>query len=423
MSAPARRSPVAIIFLTVFITMVGFGIVIPVLPVYAQSEPFTMSPAQLGWLVGVFSLVQLLSSPLFGKLSDRIGRKPVLLVSVIGTAIGFIILGAAQSVWMLFLGRIIDGLSGGNIAAAQASIADVTPPEGRSRAMGIIGAAFGLGFVLGPALGGILGHISQSMPFYVAGALSIVNAVLIATCLPETLSVEHRLHPAAAAPMSEVFAGGRGGFIALLLLATLISTTGFAFIHVLFALYCTDHFGWTMQTIGYTFAFVGFIGAAVQGGLLRRLLRRNIEKEVAITGGVLLALSLYLLPRAPEVGGFLAVCALMALGNGLLVPTLSGMSSRHVHGRAQGRVLGLMASAGSLGRFAGPALAVLPLPENFSKLTRPLAESIRGALDIGYATAFTWSAALVAAATVCLLLLRVPQEEIVEDEAVLAPPV
>src|SRR3954447_7493861 len=156
-------APLGLIILTVFITMVGFGIVIPVLPVYAKSD-FKMTPGQLGALVGVFSLVQLVSAPFFGKLSDRIGRRPVLLVSVIGTAVGFIVLGAAHAVWMLFLGRIIDGISGGNIATAQACIADVTPPEGRSRAMGMIGAAFGVGFVLGPALGGLLSHISTATP-------------------------------------------------------------------------------------------------------------------------------------------------------------------------------------------------------------------------------------------------------------------
>ncbi len=407
MSESKPRPPIFIIFLTVFITMIGFGIVIPVLPVYAKSQPFMMSPSQLGWLVGVFSLIQLFSAPLFGKLSDRIGRRPVLIVSVLGTAAGFIILGAANAVWMLFAGRIIDGISGGNLATSQACIADVTTPAERSKAMGMIGAAFGLGFILGPALGGILGHYWHALPFYFAGALSILNAILIFTSMPETLTEEHRAHPDEAAPLGEVFAGGRGSFIALLLAATLISTTGFAFIHVLFALFCADHFGWTTRQTGWAFAYVGFIAVLVQGGLLRRLLKKNIEKELAIIGAVLLTASLWLLPRSGGLGFFLFVCALMALGNGLLTPTLSGMSSRHVHGRAQGRVLGLMAAAGSLGRFLGPALAVIPLPANFSDPTRPVTAEILA----GYTTAFSWSAALVAVATVCLLLLRVPKDE------------
>ena len=412
-SIPAQpRSPLGIIFLTVFISMIGFGIVIPVLPVYAKNAPFQMNPTQLGWLVGIFSLVQLFSAPIIGKLSDRFGRKPVLLVSIIGTAVGYFVTGAAGAVWMLFLGRIIDGASGGNIATAQACIADVTPPEQRSKSMGFIGMAFGLGFILGPAIGGVLVQWGHEVPFYFAGALSVLNAVFVVARLPETLTEEKRLHPAAKAALSGVFTGGRGGFIGLLLAATLTVTTGFAFIHVLFALFCGDHFGWTTEQTSYAFAYVGLLAVFVQGGLLRQLLKRDIEKELAVVGAALLAVSLWLMPRAESVSGFLWVCALMALGNGLVTPVLSGMASRHVHGLAQGRVLGLMSAAGSLGRFLGPALAVLPLPANFSLLERPLQGAVRASVDAGYQTAFTTSAIIVAAATVFALLLRVPKEEI-----------
>lgn len=417
-SAPAQpRAPLGIIFLTVFISMIGFGIVIPVLPVYAKNAPFQLNPTQLGWLVGIFSLVQLFSAPIIGKLSDRLGRKPVLLVSILGTAIGYFVTGAAGAAWMLFLGRIIDGASGGNIATAQACIADVTPPEQRSRAMGFIGMAFGLGFILGPAIGGVLVKWGHEMPFYFAGVLSLINAVFVVVRLPETLSEEQRLHPAAKAPLGEVFAGGRGGFIGLLLAASLTVTTGFAFIHVLFALFCGDHFGWTTEQTSYAFAYVGFLAVFVQGGLLRQLLKRDIEKELAVVGAALLAVSLWLMPRTSTVGAFLWVCALMALGNGLVIPVLSGMASRHVHGRAQGRVLGLNSAAGSLGRFLGPALAVLPLPANFSLLERPLHGAVLATVNAGYRTAFTTGAALVGVATIFALLLRVPKEEPADSAA------
>lgn len=409
--ASSERSPIGIIFLTVFISMVGFGIVIPVLPVYAKSEPFMLSPSSLGWLVGIFSLVQLFAAPLFGKLSDRIGRKPVLLVSVIGTAIGFFVIGQADAAWMLFLGRIIDGASGGNIATAQACIADVTAPERRSRAMGIIGAAFGLGFIMGPALGGILASYSHAAPFYCAGALSILNAILIWVRLPETYPAEKRGSPADKATLGEVFAGGRGGFIFLLLVASLLSTTGFAFIHVLFALFCGDHFQWTLRDTSYAFAYVGVLAVFVQGGLLRRLLQRNIEKQLAMFGALSLALSLYWLPRVSGVPAFLGSCALMAVGNGLLTPTLSGMASRYVHGRAQGRLMGLMTSAGSMGRFLGPALAVLPLPLTFSEMARPLSGDMLDAVQKGYLTSFTAGALLVAASLGCVILLKTPDQE------------
>ena len=417
---PPQKAPLGIIFLTVFISMVGFGIVIPVLPVYAKSEPFMMSPTQLGWLVGIFSLVQLFSAPIIGKISDRLGRKPVLLVSIIGAAIGYFVTGAAAAPWMLFLGRMIDGASGGNIATAQACIADVTPPEHRSRAMGHIGAAFGLGFIMGPALGGLLSQWGPEWPFYFAGALSLVNALFVAVRLPETLSEERRLHPKAKAPLGEVFAGGRGSFIGTLLAATLTVTTGFAFIHVLFALFCADHFGWDLKQTSYAFAYVGILAVLVQGGLLRQLLKRHIEKELAVVGSALLALSLWLMPRSSTTGAFLAVCALMALGNGLVTPVLSGMASRHVHGRAQGRVLGLMSAAGSLGRFLGPALAVVPLPAAFSLLPRPLTGATFDLVQAGYRTAFTTGAVLVGLAAVFALFLRVPKEEVVETRAQVA---
>jgi len=415
---PAKpRSPLGIIFLTVFISMIGFGIVIPVLPVYAKNAPFRLNPTQLGWLVGIFSLVQLFSSPIIGKLSDRLGRKPVLLVSILGTAIGYFITGAAGAAWMLFLGRIIDGASGGNIATAQACIADVTPREQRSKSMGFIGMAFGLGFILGPAIGGVLVKWGHQVPFYFAGGLSLLNAVFVITRLPETLTEERRLHPTAKAPLGEVFAGGRGRFIGLLIAASLAVTTGFAFIHVLFALFCGDHFGWTTAQTSYAFAFVGFLAVVVQGGLLRQLLKRDIEKELAVTGAALLAVSLWFMPRVASVGGFLAVSALMAVGNGLVTPVLSGMASRHVHGRAQGRVLGLMAGAGSLGRFLGPALAVRPLPSNFSTLARPLEGAMLSIVNSGYLTAFSWSTAFVALGAVFALLLKVPHEAIDETSA------
>jgi len=394
------------IFLTIFISMIGFGIVIPVLPVYAKNAPFHLGPSELGWLVGIFSLVQLFSGPIMGRISDRIGRKPVLLISILGTAIGYIITGSAQVSWMLFLGRIIDGASGGNIATAQACIADVTPPAERSRAMGFIGAAFGLGFILGPAIGGLLALKSPQLPFYFAGALSLFNLVLVWMRLPETLSQEKRLHPSEAAPLGEVFAEGRGRFIGLLLAASLLSTTGFAFIHLLFALFCQDHLGYDMRHTSYAFAYVGLIAVLVQGGLLRRLPIDRIEKPIAAVGAATLALSLWLLPRADTTGAFLGVTALMSLGNGLLVPTITGMASRHVHGRAQGRVLGLNAGAGAFGRFLGPSLAALPLPAAFSDWKRPLEGDAMGIANHAYIVAFGASAAIMVVAFLLILAMK-----------------
>ena len=183
-------SPLFIIFFTVFIDMVGFGIVIPVLPLYA--EHFHATPIEIGWLTGIYSGMQIIFMPILGRLSDRFGRRPVLIVSLAGTAFGFLVMGWATSLPLLFAARIIDGATGGNISTAQAYIADISTPENRSRSMGVIGAAFGLGFTFGPMIGGIMSRISYGAPFYFAAALAAINVVLLYFILPESLSPEYR---------------------------------------------------------------------------------------------------------------------------------------------------------------------------------------------------------------------------------------
>jgi multidrug resistance protein len=357
MSQP--KSPLGLIFLTLFIDMVGFGIVIPVLPLYAEGSRIGATPGQLAWVVGIYSLLQLVCSPLFGKWSDRVGRKPVLVVSILGTAVGFIILGSATTVWMLMLGRIIDGASGGNISTAMACIADVTTKENRSRNMGLVGAAFGLGFVIGPALGGVLSqHISLAAPFYFAAALALLNALLVFLRLPETLTAESRARARERATIGEVFSAGRGPMITAILASQLTAITGFSIMTALFALYCEKRFHYNAAQVGYLLAFVGILGALIQGGLLRRLLRRPIEKQLAVTGAALLAVSLGSLPFIPggALGWLLVACAGISFGNSFITPTLNGLASRSADAHCQGRLLGLMQSAGSLGRFLGPMI-------------------------------------------------------------------
>jgi MFS transporter, DHA1 family, tetracycline resistance protein len=352
-----QRSPLLIIFLTIFIDMVGFGIVIPVLPLYAEGTRFNATPMQIGFLVGIYSCLQLICSPLFGKLSDRVGRKPVLLCSVIGTAAGFMIMGAAGSIWMLFLARIIDGASGGNISTAQACIADVTTPENRSKSMGLIGAAFGLGFVFGPAIGGVLSKVSLSAPFYFAGALALVNAAFIAFRLPETHGPEHRIQAHERASISDVFHQGNAALIITIFASYFLSIAAFSMMTTLFALFNLKRFGFDARHTGFILAYVGILGALIQGGLLRRLLKKPIEKQLTAIGCVLLAISMFLLPLCHSLSALLLVCAGVALGNGFITPTLNGLASRSADRRVQGRTLGLMQSAGSLGRTLGPPFA------------------------------------------------------------------
>src|SRR3989440_10268699 len=197
-----KRSPLLVIFVTVFIDLVGFGIVIPVLPYYAEGTKFGATPSQGGLLFASYSIMQLIFAPVLGRLSDKHGRRPVLLASLLGTALGFFILGFAPTLWMLFLGRFIDGVSGGNISTAQAYIADVTTKENRAKGMGLIGAAFGLGFVFGPAIGGILSRWGINVPFMFAGTLAFAHASLLYFTLPETVTADHPARVSAA--------GGRG---------------------------------------------------------------------------------------------------------------------------------------------------------------------------------------------------------------------
>ncbi len=396
------KSPLGLIFLTLFIDMVGFGIVIPVLPLYAAGT-IQATPAQLSWIVGIYSLLQLICSPLFGKWSDRVGRKPVLVVSIIGTAIGFMVLGAAHTVWMLMLGRILDGASGGNISTAMACIADVTTKENRSRNMGLVGAAFGLGFMIGPALGGILSkHFGLATPFYFAAGLALLNAFLVWLRLPETLTAESRARARERATIGEVFHGGRTGMITAILASQLTSVIGFSIMTSLFALYCKERFGYDAAHVGYLLAYVGLLGVIFQGGLLRRLLKRPIEKQLAVIGAAVLALSMAALPFTHTLGVLMVVCFGISLGNSFVTPTLNGLASRTTDAHCQGRLLGLMQSAGSLGRFLGPMIG-------FGLVTHdPAAQYGR--------TSFFASAAILLV-TMVLVISVSPAPEAVPEEA------
>ena len=401
--AKSQRTTLGLVFLTLFIDMIGFGIVIPVLPLFAEGTRFSASNSQLMWIVGIYSLLQVVCAPLIGKLSDRVGRKPVLAVSILGTALGFAILGAATTVTMLLIGRVIDGISGGNISTAMACIADSTTKEQRSRSMGMVGAAFGLGFVIGPALGGMLSTFGPSVPFYFAAVLAFVNAMLVIARLPETLTPEVRAKAREKASLGEVFGGGRAPTIIIVLLSQLSGITGFSVMTALFAIFCAKRYGYDAAHVGYVLAYVGILGALMQGGVLRRLLRKPIEKPLAIIGTAVLAASmgaLAFLPTGSGLGLLLLVCTGISVGNSLSTPTLNGLASRAVEAHAQGRLMGLMQSAGGMGRFLGPVLGY------------SLVE-FDGTNAYGY-WAFIASAGLLALDCLLLCALRVPAPPVEE---------
>ncbi len=347
-------SPLFIIFFTVFIDMVGFGIVIPVLPLYA--EHFHATPLQIGWLTGIYSGMQIIFTPLLGRLSDRVGRRPVLIVSLAGTALGFLVMGWASSLSLLFLARIIDGATGGNISTAQAYIADVSTPENRSRSMGLIGAAFGLGFTFGPMIGGILSRISYGAPFYFAAALAALNVLLLYFILPESLSKEYRSRPHERTRLGEVFQHGHARLFGTIVVTYFFTITGFAIMTTLFALFTEKRFGYDARQTGYLFGFIGIISVILQGGLIGRLVKIFGETALARTGLLFLALAMVLLPLVHTLVMLLLVCGAIAIANGLVNPTLNGLASQMIDRSWQGRALGLMQAAGSVGRLVGPLL-------------------------------------------------------------------
>jgi len=348
-----KKAQLGIICLTVFIDLIGFGIIIPILPLYAKH--FGANEIVIGLLLGTYSLMQFIFAPVLGRISDRVGRRPVLLVSLVATAVGFAVMGCAQTVVWLFIGRIIPGISGGNISTAQAYMADITSPEERSRTMGLIGAAIGLGFTLGPGIAGVLSQFSVSAPFWFASGLALVNFVLAFIRLPESLSPEHRASGADRAPIGEVFK--HGWHLPALLGAYFFSLTGFGILTTIFALFMQARFGYSIRKIGFVFVFMGVIGILVQGGLLRQLLKRQTEKSLAVVGTALMVIGMALLPQVGGLGSLLTVLCLIGVGNSFVTPTLNGLASRSAERSWQGRVTGLMQSSGSLARCVGSAMA------------------------------------------------------------------
>ena len=375
------------LFLIVFVDLVGFGLVIPLLPFYA--ERFQASPQQVTILVAIFSLMQMLASPLWGRLSDRIGRRPVLMVSLAASALSYLWLGFADALWMLFAARAFAGACAGNIAAAQAYIADVTPPEKRARGMGMIGAAFGLGFIIGPAVGGIVAGNDVATadlrsPGLIAAGLSLA-ALLGVVCLLK----ESRTSGAADTPRRGriamlVDALGRPVLSRLLVIFFLV-ILAFAGMESTFALWAMRQFGWGPEQVGYVFTFVGILSAVMQGGLIGPLTRRFGEERLMTAGLVLIGLGLVLLPFARAVPALAVAMSALGLGMGAMQPSLNSLISRRAGKDEQGGVLGVAQSVGSLSRVLGPIIA----GSLFAGLGRS-SPFLWGALLVSLSLVFAW---------------------------------
>jgi DHA1 family tetracycline resistance protein-like MFS transporter len=357
-----RKASLATLFLTVFLDLLGFGLVVPFLPGVARDHGASDFVATL--LAASFSLMQFLFIPLWGRLSDRIGRRPVLLFSIAASAIGMIMLGLARSLALLFLARLWSGVATANISVAQAYIADVTTPETRARGMGLIGMGFGLGFIFGPFIGGELGRYEVlgqegTLAAFTAAGLSVVNFVLALFTLPESLPGDRRGRQGGRRRIFDLPAireVSRLPGMAVALAISFFVIFWFSGLEVTFRLFTVDAFGMTVAETGRVFAFVGVVAVVVQGGLIHRLSRRFGEVKLIRAGLLLLAAGFALDALSPSFGRWLLFCAsaLVAGGNGLYNPSLSSYSSRQASAETQGLTLGVIQSMGALARVLGP---------------------------------------------------------------------
>jgi DHA1 family tetracycline resistance protein-like MFS transporter len=344
-------SPLVVIFVTVFIDLLGFGIIIPLLPFYAES--FGASAFTIGLLNTSFSLMQFLFSPIWGRWSDRIGRKPIILIGLLGSCLSYVTMALAPSLTLLFVARIVGGIAGANIPTAQAYIADVTTPENRAKGMGMVGAAFGLGFIFGPALGGLLSRYSPATPMWFAAALCLANFVAAWFLLPES-----RRASASTRTLGRMEAfrhAMKQPTLLLVLSLYFIVTMAFSAFEATFALFTEAKFGYTTASIGFLFAFIGLILSLIQGVFVGKVVKRVGERRLIPAAIFLISLSIGLIPFVWNVPTLLVALAILAVGMGFNNPSLSSMVSKLSHEDDQGGVLGLASSIASLGRVVGPA--------------------------------------------------------------------
>jgi DHA1 family tetracycline resistance protein-like MFS transporter len=367
------KGALGIIFLIVLIDLMGFGIIIPLLPFYVPG--YRENPLKVTLLFSAFSMCQFVGAPILGMLSDRFGRRPVLIISQFGSAAGYLLLGVATTLGMrgsisnelmltlVYTSRVIDGFTGGNISTAQAYVSDVTTKENRAKGMGVLGAAFGIGFCLGPFLGGTLGHFDKAWPAYVACALCAVAATLTYLKLPESVrhgetEVTAWLHPARFAPVL------RKPVLVQLLAISFFTMAAFVMMESTIGIYLDrrETFGFDARQVGYFFGFLGVVIIIVQGRLIGPLTKRFGEWPLAITGTLLVALGMAGFAATswwPLLALLCVAGAINATGRSLQQPTVSSLLSKFSDPREQGVVFGLYHGLGSLARVVGPLVAGL----------------------------------------------------------------
>lgn len=359
-----RKPSLLVIFLTVFIDLIGFGIVLPLLPIYSQE--FGANGFMIGLIMASYSVMQFLFAPWWGRLSDRIGRRPVLLISTAGAVLSYSLFAVASGfpgttgLWLLLASRTFAGICGANITVAQAYIADITPPEKRSAKMGLIGMAFGLGFIFGPAIGGIVyKHLGITGPGWVAAGFCTANLALAWFVLRESRqpSSEHAQPRTRMAQFSHTLTHPK---IGLLIIIFFLATFAFTCFETTMGLLVIRNFHVDVHaaTVGYLFAYCGIIGALIQGGAIGRLVKKMGEPRLITVSLFLVAISLALLPFIRDDWlNLLLALALLSIGSSLTRPPVFGMISIHTPAHEQGATIGVAQSAGSLARIVGPIFA------------------------------------------------------------------
>ena len=345
------------IILVVFIDLLGFSLILPLLPYYA--ETFKASQTVTGILIASYALMQLIGAPILGRLSDRFGRRPVLLVSVFGTFLGFLLLGFANALWMLFASRILDGLTGGNLSVAQAYISDVTDEKSRSKGLGMIGAAFGLGFIIGPVTGGLLSQWGYAVPALTAAAISFINLILIYVWLPESLTEEKRSQMTEKRPavtLQALLVAFQRPFTGSILITRFFFGLAFAIFQTIFSLYALAKFNLTARDTGFVLTYVGVLSVIVQGFLVGRLTSRYREDLLITVSVALMSLSLLGWAFAPSVFWLYVIMTPTALSGGLLNTLLSSTLTKAVAPQEIGGILGLSAAVESSTRIIAPIL-------------------------------------------------------------------
>ena len=352
-----QQSRLTTIFIIVFIDLLGFSLILPLLPFYA--EEFGASPTLIGLLVASYAAAQLVGAPILGRMSDRFGRRPILIISIAGTLIGFLMLGFANSLWMLFASRLLDGFTGGNISVAQAYITDITDEKSRAKGLGLLGAAFGLGFIVGPAIGGTLSVYGFALPAFVAAGLSLLALLGVIFFLPESLTIEQRAELANQSreelSFKNLWAAINRPRVGPLLNIRFFYGLAFATFTTIFPLYALYRLSLDAQATGYVLTYVGLLVVFVQGFLVGRLANRYGEARLIFLSTVILTFAFFAWALVSNLILLLIVLAPLAFAGGILNTLLNSSLSKSVYSEEVGGTLGLSASLESLTRVISPS--------------------------------------------------------------------